>query len=237
MMDIDDERVRYAVTNTEVLRLPKQSLATFGTTNIHYYLVTEPAYSEFMKNVTETVVREGKVVAQRPRIVTPYYLSQLEGFSSGATRYFDMLLKTYGHDAPGLFYTYRNEPKELTIVSDSLPSVVDKLNAEIDKRSDPLTTIIKGEDQLWDVSLLKFIYEMTRSSAPDNIMQMGSRGLLDIDSGGIPVDARVRIEELFSRVLRGEAEPRELKDELHRWDLFAEYEDRFLALFRKGRRR
>ena len=54
--------------------------------------------------------------------------------------------------------------------------------------------------------------------------------------GGIPVDARVRIEEMFSKVMRGEAEPRELKDELHRWDLFEEYEDRFLALFQKGRR-
>ena len=236
-MDIDDERIRHAIMNTEILRPPKQSLATFGTTNIGYYLVTEPAYSELVKSVTETVVREGKVIAERPRIVTPYYLSQLEGFSSDARRYFDMLLRTVGSDTPGLFYTYRNEPKELTIVSDSLPSVVDKLNAEIDKRGDPLASIIKGEDELWDVALLKFIYEMTRSSLRDNLSQMGSRGLLDVDPSGVPVDARVRIEELFSKVLKGEAEPSELKDELHRWDLFEEYQDRFFAIFKKGRYR
>ncbi len=236
-MDIDDERIRYAVTNTEILRLPKQSLATFGTTNIHYYLVTEPAYSEFIEQVTETVVREGKVIAERPRIVTPYYLSQLDGFSPDAREYFDMLVKTYGLDTPGLFYTYRNEPKELTIVSDSLPSVVGKLNAEIDKRGDPLTSIIKGEDELWDVSLLKFIYEMTRSSLRNNLTQMGSRGLLDIDRSGVPVDARVRIEELFTKVMTGEAEPRDLKDELYRWDLFQEYEDRFYAIFKERRYR
>jgi hypothetical protein len=235
-LDIDDERIRHAVTNTEILRLPRQSLATFGTTNISYYLVTEPAYSELVEHVAETVVREGKVIAQRPRIVTPHYLSQLEGFSSGATRYFDMLLQTYGPNAPGLFYTYRNEPQELTIVSDNLTAVVDKLNTKIDRQGDPLYTIIKGEDQLWDVSLLKFIYEMTKSSAVDNLMQLGSRGLLDIDPGGIPVDARVRSEELFSKVLKGEVEPRELKDELYRWNLFEEYEDRFFALFQKGRR-
>ena len=236
-MDSDDKRIGHAVTRTEILRRPKQSLATFGTTNIYYYLVTEPIYSEFVEHVTETVVREGKVIAERPRIVTPYYLSHLEGFSPDARRYFEMLLRTYGADAPGLFYTYRNEPKELTIVSDNLPSVVDKLNRDIDERGDPLTTIIKGEDQLWDVSLLKFIHEMTRRSVSNNLMQMGSRGLLDVDPGGIPVDARVRIEELFSKVLSGEAEPYELKDELHRWDLFTEYEDRFLALFRRGQRR
>jgi hypothetical protein len=236
-MDIDDERIRDTVTNTVILRRPKQSLATFGTTNIHYYLVTEPAYSEFVKQVTETVVREGRVIAERPRIVTPYYLSQLEGFSLDASRYFDMLIRTYGPDAPGLFYTYRNEPKELTIVSDNLSAVVDKLNAEIDKLSDPLATIIKGEDQLWDVSLLKFIYEITRSSLRSNLQQLGSRGLLDIDAKGVPIDGRVRIEELFSRVLKGEAEPGELKDELDHWGVFEEYEDRFLAIFRKGRHR
>ncbi len=234
-MDIDDERLRHAVMNTEVIRPPKQSLTTFGTTSVHYYLVTEPSYSELAKDVSETVVREGRVIAERPRIVTPYYLSRLEGFSLSARQYFDTLLKTYGSDTPGLFYTYRNEPGELTIVSNDLPSVVERLNAEIDKGGDPLASIIKGEDQLWDVSLLRFIYEMTRGSLRNNIAEMGSRGLLNIDPSGVPVDARVRIEELFSRVLKGDAEPRELKDELDRWDLFEEYEDRFLGIF-KGRR-
>jgi len=234
-MDIDDERIRDAVNHTEILRLPKQSLATFGTTNIYYYLVTKPAYAELIKNVTETVVREGRVIAERPRIVTPYYLSRLEGFSSEAKRYFDMLMRTHGPNTPGLLYSYRNEPKELTIVSEDLLSVVDKLNTEIDKRADPLASIIKGEDELWDVSLLKFIYEMTKSSLRDNLLQLGARGLLDTDASGVPVDARIRIDELFRRVSRGEFEPCELKDELDRWGLFEEYEDRFLAIFKKGR--
>jgi len=232
-MDIDDERIKYTVQHTEILRPPKQSLATFGITNIYYYLVTKPAYSELIESVTETVVREGRIVAERPRIVTPYYLSRLEGFSSDAKRYFDMLLKAHGPSAPGLFYTYRNEPKELNIVSDNLLSVVDKLNAEIDKRGDPLTSIIKGEDELWDVSLMKFIYEVTRRSLPSNLSQMRTRGLLNIDSSGVPVDARLRIKELFAKTLRGEIDPNELKAELDHWNLFEEYEDRFLALFRR----
>jgi hypothetical protein len=234
-MDIDDEKIRYAVINTEILRRPKQSLATFGITNIHYYMVTEPAYSELAEGAAETVVREGKVVTERPRIVTPYYLSRLEGFSSDARRYFNMLIATQGPHAPGLLYAYKNEPTETNIVSDNLLSVVDKINTEIDKRGDPLASIIKGQDELWDVSLLKFIYEMTRSSLQDNLSQLQSRGLLNIDAGGVPADARLRIEELFKQVLRGEREPRELKEELDRWDLFEEYEDRFFALFQKRR--
>jgi len=234
-MDIDDERIKYAIQHTEILRVPKQSLSTFGTTNIYYYLVTEPVYSELVKNLTEPLVREGRVIAERPRIVTPYYLSRLEGFSPEARRYFEALIRTHGPDAPGLFYTYKNEPKELNIVSDNLPSVVNKLNEEIDKRGDPLASIIRGEDELWDVSLMKFIYEMTRRSLRNNLLQLGSRGLLDIDASGIPVDARVRIDELFIKVSNGEGEPRELKAELDRWSLFEEYEDRFLAIFKKKR--
>ncbi len=234
-MPFDDEKIEHAVRHTEILRLPKQTLATFGTTNIGYYLVTEPVYSELEKGVTETVVREGRVVAERPRIVTPHYLSQFEGFSPDAKRYFSMLIKKYGPNAPGLFYSYRNEPKGLTIVAGSLASVVDKINAEIDKRGDPLVTIIKGEDELWDVSLLKFIYEMARNSMPNNLLQLHSRGLLAVDASGVPLGAKVRIDELFREVPKGEIEPRELKDELDRWGLFDEYQDRFFAIFRKWR--
>jgi hypothetical protein len=234
-MDIDDERIRLAVKHTEILRLPKRSLSTFGVTNIYYYLVTEPVYSELTKDVSETVLREGRVIAERPRLVTPYYLSRLEGFSADARRYLEMLIKKHGRNVPGLFYTYKNEPKALNIVSDNLLSLVNKLNVEIDKGGDPLVSIIKGEDELWDVSLMKFIYEMTRSSLPDNLRQMGRRGLLDMDASGVPVDARVGIEELFRKVAHGEYEPRDLKAELDRWNLFEEYQDRFFAIFKKRR--
>ncbi|MBA7707928.1 hypothetical protein ES703_116812 [subsurface metagenome] len=234
-MVTNDDRIRHAVEHTEILRAPKQSLYTFGTTNIHYYLVTEPVYSELVNDITETIVREGRVIAERPKIVTPYYLSNLEGFSSEARRYFEALVEEHGANIRGLFYTYKNEPKELTIVSDNLLSVVEKINAEIDRRGDPLMTIIKGEDQFWDVSLMKFIYEMTRSSLQDNLRQMGSRGLLNMDTAGIPLDARIRINELFQKVARGESDPSELKDELDRWGLFEEYQDRFFSVFRKRR--
>jgi hypothetical protein len=232
-MDINDEKIRYAVRQTEILRAPQQSLYTFGMTNINYYLLTQPVYSELVKTANETVIREGRVVAEKPRIVTPYYLSRLEGFSLEARRYFEALMREHGQHIPGLFYTYKNEPKELNIVSDSLLSVVAKLNAEIDKRGDKLAAIIKGQDELWDVSLLKFIFELTRRSLDDNISQLGSRGLLSMDAKGVPADARLRIEELFRQVSRGEREPRELKEELDRWDLFDEYEDRFFTLFGK----
>jgi len=227
-----EERIAKAVMNTQILRPPKQSLSTFGSTNVYYYLVAEAAYNEII-NGQETVIREGRVVAERPRIVTPYYLSRVQGFSAEARKYFEMLMMQFSSNSPGLYYAYRNEPKELNVVSDNIPTVVARLNAEIDQKGDPLTSIIQGEDMLWDVSILKFIYEITQRSVASNVQQLGRQGLLNMDSSGLPADARVRIEGLFKSVENGEMEPSDLKAELDRWNVFDEYQDRFLAIFKK----
>lgn len=232
-MDIDNDRIESAALNTEIVRHPRQHLATFGITNIYYYIVTEPSYQEFTEATGETVIREGRVIAERPKIVTPYYLTNLEGFSSDARRYFNMLLEMHGADTPGLFYSYKNEPLNLNIVSDSVQAIIEKLNEEIDKKGDPLASIIKGQDDLWDVSLLKFIYEITSRSLRSNVSQLNSRGLLGM-SQGIPVGARNVIEEMFQKVARGEIKAYELERELNRWGAFEEYQDRFFALVRRS---
>jgi len=229
---MDDEKIRDAVIQTQVLRLPKQTLATFGTTVINYYLLTEPIYSEMVKG-EETVVREGRVSSERPRVVTPYYLTKLEGFGESARRYLDMVIQQYGLHMPGLYYNYKNEARDLLIVSDKMEVVVGRLNDKIDKDKDNLAAIIRGVDDMWDVSLLKFISEMTQGSLRNNVAEMNSMGLLGVDSAGVPQEARYRIEMMFMDVARGDREPHELKEELDRWGVYPQYEDRFLAMFRK----
>jgi hypothetical protein len=234
-MEIDNDRIERAARFTEILRYPRQHLATFGVTNLYYYIITEPVYSELTPDQSETVIREGRVIAERPKIVTPYYLTHLEGFSTDARRYFQMLLQAHGPDIPGLFYTYKNEPGNLNIVSDALPAVIEKLNSEIDKKGDPLASIIKGQDDLWDVSLLKFIYEITNRSLRTNFQQMNSEGMFGMSHGGIPVGARQKIEEMFQQVTTGEIKPFELERELNQWGAFEEYQDRFFNLV-KGKK-
>jgi hypothetical protein len=58
-------------------------------------------------------------------------------------------------------------------------------------------------------------------------------GLLRVDSAGVPRDARNHIEELFEKTSRDPAWASELVAELRRWNLFYEYQDRFLSLFKK----
>jgi hypothetical protein len=220
-----DERIQHAIEHTEVVRPPKQSLATFGATNIYYYLVTE--LTEWVN-----VVREGRVIAARPKIVTPSYLINLEGFSPQARRFIEMMAERYPHE-PGIFYTYKNEPREMNIVSESVQAVIEKLNRRIDSQRDPLSAIIKGVEELWDVSLLKFTYELTKSSVSNNVAELERSGLLHTDAAGVPRDARNYIEELFEKTKRDPSWAPELVSELRRWGLFYEYQDRFLSLFKK----
>ena len=227
-----DDRIREAVLNTQIIRPPRQNLSTFGITNVYYYLVADAAFNEFIKG-QETVIREGRVIAERPKIVTPYYLSRVQGFSPEAKKYFEMLVYNYPPSSPGLLYGYRNEPKEMNIVSDNLETVIARLNENIDAKGDPLTSIIKGEDTLWDVSILKFIYEITDRSMPENVRQLNQRGLLQMDSSGLPADARIRIEGLFDFVEKGEMEPSDLKTELDHWNVFEQYQDRFFRVFKR----
>jgi hypothetical protein len=221
----NDDKIQFAIEHTEIVRPPRQKLATFGNTNIHYYIV-----SELMEKVN--VVREGKVVASKPKIVTPRYLINLEGFSPEASRFLEMLSGKYPHE-PGIFYSYKNESLEMNVVSEPTEVVINNISNIIDKQENPLAAIIKGVDEMWDVSLLKFTFELTRHSIHGNVQELESRGLFRIDKAGIPEDARKEIEELFVKTRNDLSYADKLVKELKRWGLFEEYQDRFLSLFKK----
>ena len=229
-MKIDDQRIAYAVAHTEVLRPPKQTLASFGNTSIRYFLLTQPSYSEFVKESDDIVIREGRVIAEKPKVVTPTYLINLDGFGDNAKRYFQTLATEDGPHSPGILYQYRNQPKDLSIVSGNIMSVVARIENEI--KEDPLTAIIQGVDDLWDVSLLKFIRDLTSRSMLSNITELGGNGLVSVDSSGVTGDARQRIDGMFRAVKMDMEDPTRLKKELDTWGIFHEYEDKFLDLFR-----
>jgi hypothetical protein len=133
----------------------------------------------------------------------------------------------------GILYRYRNEPKGMNVVSEPIKQVISKLSSQIEDERNPLSTIIRGVEELWDISLLMFIYELTTKSVHTNVAEFGRRGFLEMDAGGVPQGARDYIEELFEQASRNPSRAPELVVELNRWGLFAEYQDRFFALFRR----
>ena len=234
-MDESSRWYHQAVRRTYVVRPPRQTLATFGVTAIRYYLVAEPVYAGLDlpgSGAEETVVREGVVRAERPQVITPYYLMRHEGFGDNATRYLERIVRALGPDAPGLLYHYRNLPKDVSIVSGRPSEVALRISERLDREQRPLEAVVRGVDHLWDVSLMKFIYELTDSSARANASELDARGLLELE-GGVPRAARRRIEQLVDDARRGAVDPAEVHRELVQWGLFDEYQDLFLEIFRR----
>jgi hypothetical protein len=232
-MDEAEQRMWSALQLTRVLRPPKRHLATFGVTDLRYYLLTQPSYEELVPGEDEAVIREGKVVSQQPAIVTPTYMMNLEGFSGEARKYMESLVRRFGPNSPGIMYQYRNEPGNLEIVGGKVLEVAQRIADDLDERGVDSAAVILGIDELWDLSILKFIYEYTSASLASNVNEIQSMGLLESDPRvDVPRGAVQKIEELFRQVEQG-LDPKILHQELTRWGLFDHYQDRFLTLFRR----
>jgi len=225
-----DERIRYAFEHSKILRRPKQLISTFGSSVIHYYVLTEPVYSEFTKDTLETVVREGKISWYKPKLLTPTYMFRIEGFSTEAKNAFETLASQYP-DLAGILYKFKvnKELDEMNFVSGPLLTVAENINNEIDKKKDSLCTVIKGVSGLWDVSLSKFILDMmARSVYSAQIPDFKRRGFIGVnqigqpiitkDRHGVPMAAREEIERLFKLVKTGELKP--IKIKRRRYNLF-----------------
>ena len=223
-MEIDD-KISFAIENTRIVKAPRQSLATFGSTNVYYYIVTQLMESA-------NIIREGRVIASKPKIVTPSYLINMEGFSGPARRYIEIMAEQNPYE-PSIFYSYKNEPGNMNVVSGPTEQVLEKIEKEIEAHNDPLSAVIKGVEDMWDVSLIKFTFELTRRSVGNNVSEMQRSGMLRMDDRGMPEDARRYIEELFSKTERDTTYASQLVTELKRWGVFAEYQDRFFRLFKK----
>ncbi len=230
----DAPRMEYVMRNTRVVRPPQQTLATFGSTVIKYHMVSVPVYAELESagSTEEAVIRNGTVRADKPQVVTPYYLSRTEGFGTSAEEFLEQITEMYGANAPGLLYTYKNEFGTTEIVSGNADEVSGRIHERLDKEDKRLEAVIRGVDDHWDLSLLKFIFDLTNRSVQGNVGDLNSRGLLDLQDGA-PRDAHVRIERMLEEARRGERDPSEVHAELERWGLFEQYEDRFLSLFRR----
>ena len=208
-----------------------------ASTNIAYYVVTEPIYSDVDPGKKEEgVVRTGRVIAERPTIITPAYAMNLQGFSKEAYEYFREVAQSAGPNSPGILYQYRNEAEKTDIVNGQPREIAHRISDDLERREENMSVVMVGVDELWDVALLKFVYEFTSSSATKNVEEFQTRGLLEPQPrhGGVPRAAIQQIEKLFNEVEQG-GNPDILKQELDRWSLFDSYEERFLNLFRRRR--
>ena len=219
------------IKSTKVLLKPKNLLSTYNQTKIRYHIVTEPSYKEMQFEGNDSVIRHGVVTAQTPKVVTPDFLYRTSGFGDDAKEYIKELTKMMGKSEPALLYTYKNESTDMEIVAGNPMEVSERIKKRL-VNNNSNHTVIRGVNALWDVSLLKFIFDYTRESSTNNFDDLSKSGLLE-DQNGVPVAVRKRIQGLINEAKKGNVRAKDLHKELDEWGLFKEYEDEFLSLFRK----
>lgn len=240
------ERIKYALEETEILRSPDGLISTNSATTLHFYVLAEPAYHEVFKNEgSETKVRRGKISWEKPKLLTPGYLVDMEGFSREAREAMKLIARQ-NPDLAGVLYKmrYKREEEYTSTVSYNINETFKRLERRIEDEGEDFAVIIKGIDELWDVSLTKYVQELiVKSAYKSQFPYYENKGFLRRDEHGLPavtrnleglpVAAIDEIEKMFVEVKSGALDPAKLKQELDRWGVFQAYEDRFFDLFKK----
>ena len=166
----------YAIENTQVILAPQRQIATFGSTSFHFYLI-----SELMDRVNEVRVRNGKIHADRPQILTPEHFSRLllEGFGDKAQRYVDQL-REQARNFAVLRYGFQFRKTDVTerMFRDPLDAVIARTKSQVEDMQEPLSAVIQGVDDAWEVCLLKFTIDLIERSSGGNIGDFRTRGLI-----------------------------------------------------------
>lgn len=174
MLSPDD--FQYALENTRVLVAPERRVDTFGTSLFNYFLVTEA-----MDAVNLSRVREGHIHAERPQIMTPQNMAKLmlEGFGDQGQRYAEQISGDAARFA-FLKYGFRVSKSDIRSydVHESLEHVAGRLKDELQHKNEPLTALLTGVDDGWEVCLLKFMIDLISASAPGNLGDFHERGML-----------------------------------------------------------
>ena len=173
---LNEDSIQYAIENTRVMLAPQNRIETFGTTVFRFFLVTE-----LMDRTDQVRVRDGRLHAERPTIITPSHFQSMlaDDFGEKAGEFIhwlrenaaDLAVMRYG-------FQFRKTDVKEAIVHSTVEEVVNRLRERVDRAEDPLSTVIHGVDEGWEVCLLKFATDMIQRSAAGNMDEWRRRGLL-----------------------------------------------------------
>jgi hypothetical protein len=173
---LSEGNFQYAMENTRVILAPQRRIETFGNTSFRFYLI-----SELMDSVNEVRVRGGRLHAERPQILTPGHYSRLllEGFGEKGSE-FAGWLEQHADQFTILKYGFQFRQSELVedLIHGSMDEAIDKVRGNVAQSNEPLSAIIQGVDDAWEICLMKFTIDLIQQSAGGNIGEFRKRGLL-----------------------------------------------------------
>ena len=168
--------VQYALEATRVLYEPARRIDTFGSTRFEFELL-----SELMDTVGQVRIRTGEVEACRPQIIRPepHDGVEFEGFGENAEHLYEWM-RNSGQELPFLKYGFqfrRGKVRE-ELVHDSMEDVRGRVLDEAKRVGNPMRAVIEGVDDAWEISVLRFTFEMVQKSSGINLFDFKRRGML-----------------------------------------------------------
>jgi hypothetical protein len=216
---------------TRVIRFPKHRLATFGSSEIRYSLVS--SLSAFPP---KAMLRLGRVTAERPKILTPdAFRQRFSGFGDDQEKFAGWLTENYAEAFRGLEYTFRNTLDGTSSHSLAARELADNIKRDLDVRDVPRAAVIFGPEAGWQFSLMRFIVEETSQSFAANMRELEEHGLFDPEQAE-EHRRRREIERLFREARLDASRVSALASYLKESRLFDQYQDRFFELV-QGRSR
>lgn len=174
------DNIQYALATTKVLHEPDRRIDTFGETRFEFQLI-----SELMDEVGRVRIRSGEMDAQRPRIMRPeaYRDVELDGFDEETRARFDRMVEKFrgeGRDMAFLQYGFRFRRGKVReeIVHEPIENVRERVLEDLRISGNPALAVIEGVDDTWEISILKFSFEMIMRSQEINAFDFKRRGLL-----------------------------------------------------------
>lgn len=153
-MDIN-ESWQQALKETTIVRSRIASLQTFSDTKVPYIFLSPSDI-----NIGDTVVRRGEIDVQKPSLILPPNLPQLEGFDfekeQGESDHSVLnFLLIRGISLPSLKYNHKTY--SLDVFEGELSKAKEFFANQLERQEDVSTGLLMGRDETWQFSVLIFI--------------------------------------------------------------------------------
>ncbi|NQT32343.1 MAG: hypothetical protein HQ594_01560 [Candidatus Omnitrophica bacterium] len=168
-MDIEQLWAK-AQEKTEVIRGRVKGLPTFEHARVPYIFLTESAVNE-----GHTVIREGKVIIEKPMILLPEDLPQFDGFDIEEDLEIEQgTLQTFflmrGVRFPSLKYNHTTTKLDLN--DRSLSRNVADFKKTLEQKENVNTALIIGPEDCWQFSILLYMAALVGRCMKSDIMNI-----------------------------------------------------------------
>lgn len=162
-----------ALRHTQIVRARISYLSSFSATQLPYIFLADSHV-----NPGDTVVRQGKILVDKPAIILPEHLPQFDGFD------FEEELKVNRDNVVTFFLIrgvsfpslkFKNEVSSLDVFENSLKKAEEHFKQNLERREDVQTGLITGPEDCWQFSLLVYVSLLMGRSNPSDLRNLWER--------------------------------------------------------------